>query len=235
MNEFYSSLFLLISEIGVILFLILGSILFLAKKRKIKDKALAMTLVNKIKNAEPEKREKLLAMLKDEYGYDDEKAQKKIELLIDSEKVLYSDLLEIFLKKDRDRISRFDENLNELIASYQSVNEGGGDKNNAEQGSEKGSTVVLMREENTSLREANAKLKKDLDAAMQTMESMMSEYASMYEGGQKDGEQRMKNEMFKLRQVIEKKPEEDDLVDEVGDLDIVIEEIDLDEKGEPEK
>ena len=235
MNEFYSSLFLLISEVGLILFLILGTILFLSKKRKIKDKALAMVLVDKIKNAEPEKREKLLDMLKNEYGYDEEKAQEKIEAMIGSEKVLYGNLLKIFLKKDRDKISDFDKNLNDLIASYQSVNKNGDNDGKSGDDKGKGSKVVLMREENSNLREANAKLKRDLDAAMQTMESMMSEYASMYEGGQKDGEQRMKNEMFKLRQVMEKKPEEDDLVDEVGDLDIVIDEIDLDEKGEPEK
>lgn len=235
MNEFYSSLFLLISEVGLILFLILGTILFLSKKRKIKDKALAMVLVDKIKNAEPEKREKLLDMLKNEYGYDEEKAQEKIEAMIGSEKVLYGNLLKIFLKKDRDKISDFDKNLNDLIASYQSVNKNGDNDGKSGDDKGKGSKVVLMREENSNLREANAKLKRDLDAAMQTMESMMSEYASMYEGGQKDGEQRMKNEMFKLRQIMEKKPEEDDLVDEVGDLDIVIDEIDLDEKGEPEK
>ena len=235
MNEFYSSLFLLISEVGLILFLILGTILFLSKKRKIKDKALAMVLVDKIKNAEPEKRKKLLDMLKNEYGYDEEKAQEKIEAMIGSEKVLYGNLLKIFLKKDRDKISDFDKNLNDLIASYQSVNKNGDNDGKSGDDKGKGSKVVLMREENSNLREANAKLKRDLDAAMQTMESMMSEYASMYEGGQKDGEQRMKNEMFKLRQVMEKKPEEDDLVDEVGDLDIVIDEIDLDEKGEPEK
>lgn len=235
MNEFYSSLFLLISEVGLILFLILGTILFLSKKRKIKDKALAMVLVDKIKNAEPEKREKLLDMLKNEYGYDEEKAQEKIEAMIGSEKVLYGNLLKIFLKKDRDKISDFDKNLNDLIASYQSVNKNGDNDGKSGDDKGKGSKVVLMREENSNLREANAKLKRDLDAAMQTMESMMSEYASMYEGGQKDGEQRMKNEMFKLRQIMEKKPEEDDLADEVGDLDIVIDEIDLDEKGEPEK
>ena len=229
MNEFYSSLFLLISEIGLILFLILGAILFMSRRRCMKDKALALVLVQKIKNAEPEKREKLLSLLKDVYGYDDEKAEARMEAMIDCEKSLYSNLLNIFLKKDRDKISKFDGYLNELIESYQIFNdvEGSG----GEDEKQKNSKVILMREENSNLREANAKLKKDLDAAMQTMESMMSEYTSMYEGGKKDGEQRMKNEMFKLQQTLARKAEDD----EVEDIEISIEEIDLDESKESEK
>jgi len=230
MNEFYSSLFLLISEIGLILFLILGAIIFMSRRRCMKDKALALVLVQKIKNAEPEKREKLLSLLKDVYGYDDEKAEARMEAMIDCEKSLYSNLLNIFLKKDRDKISKFDGYLNELIKSYQifdNVESGGGKQDETQ----KNSKVILMREENSNLREANAKLKKDLDAAMQTMESMMSEYTSMYEGGKKDGEQRMKNEMFKLQQTLARKAEDD----EVEDIEINIEEIDLDESKEPEK
>ncbi len=168
------------------------------------DKTLAMILVDKIKNAESSKREKLLSLLKDVYGYDDEKAEAKTDALIDCEKTLYGNLLKIFLKKEREKISEFDGCINELIESYQGFNNGG-NENDGEKASPKDSKLVLVREENTTLRETNARLKKDLDAAMQTMESMMSEYASMYEGGQKDGEQRMKNEMFKLRQVLETK------------------------------
>jgi len=193
------------------------------------DKTLAMILVDKIKNAESSKREKLLSLLKDVYGYDDEKAKAKTDALIDCEKTLYGNLLKIFLKKEREKISEFDGCINELIESYQSFNNAG-DENDGEQESPKNSKLALVREENTSLRETNAKLKKDLDAAMQTMESMMSEYASMYEGGKKDGEQRMKNEMFKLRQVLETKAEPDDL-DDIGTN---AEEINLDEKEKPE-
>ncbi len=227
MNEFYSSLFLLISEIGLILFLILGAIIFMSKRRCMKDKALAMVLVQKIKNAEPEKREKLLSLLKDVYGYDDEEAETRMEALIDCEKTLYGNLLKIFLKKEREKISEFDNHLNKLIESYHgfSHSEGGSESQDE---TPKSSKIILIREENTSLREANAKLKKDLDAAMQTMESMMSEYTSMYEGGKKDGEQRMKNEMFKLQQTLARKVEDD----EVEDIEINIEEINLDDSKE---
>ncbi len=231
MNEFYSSLFLLISEIGVILLLILGTIIFMSKRRCMKDKALALVLVQKIKNAEPAKREKLLALLKDVYGYDDEKAEARMEALIDYEKTLYGNLLKIFLKKEREKISEFDNDLNRLIESYHSFSHSEGESEGQDE-APKSSKLVLIREENTSLREANAKLKKDLDAAMQTMESMMSEYTSMYEGGKKDGEQRMKNEMFKLQQTLARKAEDGD---EAEDTEINVEEIDLDESKESEK
>ncbi len=228
MSEIDSSLFLLVSEIGVILLLILCGILFMVKKRSMQDKALAMVLVDKIKNAEPSKREKLLSLLKDVYGYDDEKAEAKIELLIDREKTLYGNLLKIFLKKEREKISDFNTYLNELIESYQSLSDGE-NENNGRDEPEKNSKLVLVREENISLREANSKLKKDLDEAMKTMESMMSEYTSMYEGGKKDGEQRMKNEMFKLRQVLETK------AGDVDDVETGTEEINVEGEDETEK
>ncbi|HEB57345.1 MAG TPA: hypothetical protein ENI98_13805 [Gammaproteobacteria bacterium] len=226
MTEINSSLFLLVSEAGVVLLLILCGIIFMVKKRSLQDKALAVVLVDKIKNAEPSKREKLLSLLKDVYGYDDEKAEAKIEVIIEREKTLYGNLLKIFLKKERAKISEFDSYLNDLIESYQNLNDGE-TKDHGQNEAPANSKLVLVREENSNLREANAKLKKDLDAAMQTMESMMSEYASMYEGGKKDGEQRMKNEMFKLRQVLETKAEDVDEVD--------AENIDLDGEEKPEK
>ncbi len=239
MNDYYSSIFLLISEIGILLILILGTVLVVAKKRKMRDKALAMILVDKIKNSEPKKRESLLTMLKEKYGYEDEKAEEKIEMLLGFEKTVYGNLLKTFLKKDREAITKFDEHLNDLIGSYKAIHAGqdqGDEKNDNQEGKTKSSKVTLMREENTDLRAANAKLKKDLDAAMQTMESMMSEYASMYEGGKKDGEQRMKNEMFKLKQVMEKGADvnEDDATEEVGDLEIELDAVDpdADEKNE---
>ncbi len=230
MTEINSSLFLLVSEVGIILLLILFSILIAVKKRSMRDKALAMILVEKIKNAESSKREKLLSLLKEGYGYDDEKAEAKTNALIDCEKTLYGNLLKIFLKKEREKISEFDSCINELIESYQNFDDAR-DENDGQDNSSNNSKLVLAREENTSLREANARLKKDLDAAMQTMESMMSEYASMYEGGKKDGEQRMKNEMFKLRQVLETKADPD----EADDIEAGAEEINLDGKEEPEK
>ena len=237
MNEFYSSLFLLISEVGLFLLLILGTILVMARSRNRKDKALAMVLVDKIRKAEPEKREKLLALLKEEYGYDDEKAEEKIEQIMGQEKNLYNTLIQIFLKKKRERIAEFDSYLNELIESYQNV-QPAGDGDDDESGDSRSSTLVITREENSNLRAANKKLKKDLDAAMQTMESMMAEYASMYEGGKKEGEQRMKNEMFKLRQVLEEKVDEDDVDEgEVEDMELDIDDvhIDLDSEENTEK
>lgn len=230
MSNINLSLFMLVSEIGAVLLFILGGIIFVAKKRSMRDKSLASVLVNKIRNSEPSKREKLRSLLKDLYDDDDDKAEAKIDILIDSEKRVYNNLLKIFLKKDREGISEFDGTLNNLIESYRNlshVETGGGGQG----GVPKNSNLKIVREENTSLREANSKLKKDLDAAMQTMESMMSEYASMYEGGKKDGEQRMKNEMFKLRQVLETKSDNID----GDDIEISIDEIDLDVKDDQGK
>ena len=64
----------------------------------------------------------------------------------------------------------------------------------------KASHELALKKENEALRIEIASLKARLEKATETIESMMGEFSSMYEGGKKEGEQRVKNEMYKLQQ-----------------------------------
>ena len=218
MNEFISSAFLLVAELALFLIIVLSAIAYAFKKKKTKAKNLAVNLVEKLKSEEADKRTKIRTMLESCPDVDESKMENVVESLINCEKLLYTNLLSIFLGKEVDKLSSFDQDVNRMLNKYLEVSR----VEVAGEGGEKESDGIKLREENKQLRESYVQTKADLDAAMNTMESMMSEYASMYEGGKKEGEQKMKNEMFKLKQTLEKKvklPDDDD-GDEVEDLDL---------------
>ena len=215
MNEFISSAFLLVVELTLFLIVILSAIAYAFKKKKTKSNKLAKGLVDKLKSEESEKREKIRAMLQQCPDVDEANIENVVESLINCEKLLYTNLISIFLGKEMEKLSTFDQDINMMLNKYLEVTR----VEVSGEGAEKESDGVKLREENKQLRENLVQTKADLDAAMNTMESMMSEYASMYEGGKKEGEQKMKNEMFKLKQTLEKKAKLPD-DSEVDDLDL---------------
>ncbi len=222
MNEFISSSFMVLVEVTIFSIIVLAVVAYKFKKKKIQRRNLVENLVEKLRNEESHKRDGLREMLTGGQDTEEDKIENSINTLIDCEKLLYSSLLPIFLDKDIDKISTCDTQVDRLIKQYREivrveVSEDDGGKE---------STVLMLREENKDLREKLAQARADLDASMRTIEGMMEEFANMYEGGKKEGEQRVKNEMFKLKQNLEKKVESpDDGEDEEikakdGDLDI---------------
>lgn len=201
MNEFVSSAFLLVAEVALFLFIALGAILFVLNKKNTRIKEMVRNLVARLKSAEDAKQEDLQNFLIEKFELEEEKASSVVESLIRSEKRLYTHLIAVCTGDDVDKLKELDKDIDKLIYEYKmlGVEEGEDNKEKTE------APTIILRDENKALREKNKQLQRDLDAAMETMESMMAEYTSMYEGGQKGGEQRMKNEMFKLKQTLESK------------------------------
>ena len=79
------------------------------------------------------------------------------------------------------------------------------------------SRELILRKENKALRLEVTSLQTKLKLSEETIESMMGEFSSMYEGGKKEGEQRLKNEMYQLKQSLD--AEEVKIKTELKDLD----------------
>jgi len=218
MTETAASILMVGSELAVLLLLVLGMIIYVFLSRHKKDKNRAMDLVSRLKKKEPERRENIKLLLIETYGYGEEEALEKAVELVQVENHLYTKILRMYMGRDRDAITGLDKDVFGLLEIYRELidTEMGGDED-----SEKPSSPVILRQENRQLREAKRQVEADLAAAVEAMENMMSEYASMYEGGQKDGEQRVKNEMFQLREKLSKRvePEESSEFDELEEID----------------
>ena len=202
MSEFTTGILVIFSEIGFVLLLVVAVAAFIIIRRKRQNKQMAMQLVEKLKQAEDGRKSSLSDVLKESLDLEDEDATKKAEQLLKGEKALYNRILKLFIGRDPEQIMLIDKDVEKLVNGYSHLFGGETEKQDGDEKNE--STLVKLRKENASLREERATLKANLNTAMQTMEGMMSEYASMYEGGKKEGEQRVKNEMFKLQQALKK-------------------------------
>lgn len=213
MSDFITTLLLIGTETSVMLFIIMGVFIVINFRKKAHDKKRAMALVNKLKESEVERRASLELVMQSVYGYEEEELKENVNALIQTENRLYSKIIKMYLGSDRESITTVDKDVKNIIEAYRGLVE---EDDNDED--EKVSSLVILRNENEALRLAKAQLEADLAASMETMENMMTEYANMYEGGQKEGDQRVKNEMFKLRQKLDNKISVDEIEDDIPEL-----------------
>jgi predicted nuclease with TOPRIM domain len=113
------------------------------------------------------------------------------------ERKLYDHLINVSINRDMTLLRLTADDLNTLINDYVRLLK---ITIKTETDDSKGSHELALKKENEALRIENASLKGRLEKATETIENMMGEFSSMYEGGKKEGEQRVKNEMYKLQQ-----------------------------------
>jgi hypothetical protein len=200
MSDSLLSFTIIFAELGgVLLLLLIGwVILFIYKLRK--DGKNTRELVSHIKQVLPKHREKLTAHFKNELQLEDNKANFNTDSLISNEKKLYEHLVNVAIQKDTSMLKLTITDINTLLNDYVRMLTYKGhqvaDKN-------RDSRELQLRKENEALRVEIASLEKQLASATETIENMMGEFSSMYEGGKKEGEQRVKNEMYKLKQSLD--------------------------------
>lgn len=220
MNELMTGWLVVSTELSAVL--VLGGVVLLVLLilRKRKQRRMARELIQRLRQAEPERRQRLVALLKDNFEMTDEQAEAQARTMLRCETSLYSHVLKMFMGQAPEQILHLDHDVDKLVKNYAHLLEQESEQDDAHE-----SVIVKLRKENAQLREEKATLQKNLETTMETLENMMDEYASMYEGGHKEGEQRMKNEMFKLQQKIgktvsssgeDKSQDEDGAIPELG-------------------
>ena len=197
MNDSLLSFTIIFAELGgVLLLLVIGWVVYFIIRLK-KDGKTTKELVQHVKAMIPEHREQLNNHFKEEAETEKNKTDLKIDTLINDEKKLYEHLVNVSISKDTSLLKLTVNDINALINDYvRMLTLKGKDVSN----DDRDSRELILRKENEALRLESASLQKRLDEATNTIESMMGEFSSMYEGGKKEGEQRVKNEMYKLKQ-----------------------------------
>lgn len=197
MTNSLMSIIVIFAELGgfLLLVLIAAAIFFIRKTKR--EGGYTKELVASIKKAIPKRRGNLTAHCKDKLGLEDSEVESNVEALIDKEKKLYEHLINISVRKDTSLLKLTIHDINTLVNDYVRMLTL---KGHVVANEDRDSRELQLRKENEALRVENISLKKRLDAETATIETMMSELSSMYEGGKKEGEQRVKNEMYKLKQ-----------------------------------
>ena len=208
-----SNFIIIFAELGAFLLLVLlgwGIYYFVSSKKEGKT---TLALIKHIKSILPKRHDKL----NDHFNQDDEltenKKDFKVKSLIDDERKIYERLINVSVNKDTSMLKLTINDINTLVNDYVKMLTLKG-KELANKDSE--ARELILRKENEALRLENASLQTRLNLSEETIENMMGEFSSMYEGGKKEGEQRLKNEMYQLKQSLD--GEEAKVKAELGEL-----------------
>jgi len=201
MNESLLSFTIIFAELGgVLLFVIIFMVVryFLGSK---KDLKVTRNLIKYIKTMIPAHRDQLVDFFKDRL--DESKTDFNIETLIKDERKIYDRLIKVSITKDTSLLKLTTGDINSLINDYVRLLALKAEKETGGADNEKESRDLILKKENEALRLQVASLETRLKASNETIENMMGEFSSMYEGGKKEGEQRLKNEMYQLKQSLD--------------------------------
>ena len=212
-SESQVSMLIVASEIGAALALILIIIAFFAMRCRINKKKAARELVSNIKSGEESHRSALVEKIKQVTNLEEEKIDEIIAQIMSCEKSLYNQMVKVYMGYGDEGLGSMNKEVDNLSNSFIGLVEQSASAVSADNGDMDSATLELkqqvarLREEKMVLKEKASQLQADFDAAMESMERMTLEYAQMYEGGSKEGEQRMKNEMYQLKQKLGHKTE----------------------------
>lgn len=213
---------IIVSEIAAVLAIILIAILVLSYRKRTKKKLLTIDFLDDVKVNEVQREDGLAKKLDDTTSLDDLEKGVLVKTLVDSEKKAYLHIAQLYmgykpesLKDLEDEVKSISDNYIDIIEKVSKNPSEGGGSSSGENGEQDDDAVIrelkkqvtFLREEKKALKFKNAQLQVDFDASVDSIERMTTEFASMYEGGSKEGEKRIKNEMYQLRQVLAKKLE----------------------------
>jgi len=200
MSDSLLSFIIIFAELGgVLLLVVIGWVVYFILGIK-KDGRTTKELIQHIKAIIPGHREQLVNYFKNEMELEQNKTDFNIDTLIKDERKIYDRLIKVSITKDTSLLKLTTEDINSLINDYVRLLALKAEK---ESDNNKDSTELKLKKENEALRLENASLQKRLTDSLETIENMMGEFSSMYEGGKKEGEQRVKNEMYKLKQSLQ--------------------------------
>ena len=163
-----------------------------------------------------------------------------VAALVKAEKDAYLHIAQLYMGYKPESLIDLEDEIKNISGNYLGIietvskNSTGGSGSGGDDGDDAGmrelkKQVTLLREEKKSLKIKNAQLQIDFEASVDSIERMTTEFANMYEGGSADGEKRIKNEMYQLRQILAKKMDATSIdgdfaadlaIDEIPDMDV---------------
>ena len=200
MSEMSSNIIIIFAELGAVLLLVLlaSGIYYIFGMKK--EGKTTKDLIKHIKAILPAHQDKLNNHFNEDAELTQNKKDFNVKSLIDDERKIYERLINVSVSKDTSMLKLTINDINTLVNDYvKMLTLKGKDLSNKESDSRE----LILRKENEALRLENASLEARLTTSAETLESMMGEFSSMYEGGKKEGEQRLKNEMYHLKQSLD--------------------------------
>lgn len=219
MSESAIGAILVAGELLVLAVAALAVIAYRALTHRRRARCAASEFAQRWKSALPERRDTMRRSLADAAGWSETQAAEQTAKLIEHERSVFHSAIDLLLRRDPGGLGRLGEAVKELTAGYQALastrNDDStsfmqavsGEGGSADVDLSDGEDTKQLRRENDRLIAENARLKADVEAmeqqivqAKREVESVLKEYASMYEGSREGGERRVDEEKKKVKQ-----------------------------------
>lgn len=215
---------IIVSEIALVFAVMLMVIFVLSYRKRTRMKLISVDFLEEVKNNEVQREQALKKKFADATSLEGSETDLIVEALVNAEKKAYLHVAQLYMGYKPESLIELEEEIKHISENYIGIIEKVS-KNSVTDGSNKNSDdsaaaeddgddsairdlkkqVSFLREEKKTLKLKNAQLQVDFSASVDSIERMTTEFANMYEGGSKDGEKRIKNEMYQLRQILAKK------------------------------
>ncbi|MCU7930638.1 MAG: hypothetical protein KZQ90_07555 [Candidatus Thiodiazotropha sp. (ex Codakia rugifera)] len=185
MIEVSSLVALIVAEVLVGLVILSGLLVLFTLLRKGRIRKAAHHLAERVKNDKPKRVERLKTLLQDRFQYKDTELDQALHNIMQSEMLLYQNVINGFLKDDQVHLQQIDVDVENLVLNYQGLTlpEGTGTSPTANAAS-----TASGGDEIDNLKAENERLSDELRVTMDTMGRMLNEYSSMFSGGEDSAE-----------------------------------------------
>lgn len=207
MSDLLSTSVVILSEVTLMLGVVIAVFLILRARRLKRERAMVNALIARLREHEPTRKEQLLQMLRESCGFDESRSQEVMEAMNKNEKTLYRGAIRMFLGRERGNIRHMDRDVNTLVQAYVNLIQGDGEADHEGSGGTSVLSFTAIRKENESLKDETGQLKEEINRLRQELadakrasENMMKEFATMFAGGQREGEMKVRDEMEKLKE-----------------------------------
>jgi hypothetical protein len=178
MIEVSSLVALIVAEVIIGLLVLSGLLLLFALLRKERIRKAAAHLADRVQTDKVKREQRLKALLQDRYHYKDTELEQTLYNMMQTEMLLYQNVINGFLKDDQLHLQQIDVDVENLVLSYQGLEapESAPESTQDSQGADNDEAMVKLKEENERLSE-------ELRVTMDTMGRMLNEYSTMFAGG----------------------------------------------------
>jgi len=193
MIEINSVIVILMAEALAALFLFVLVFMFFAKRKKSNGEVSASDLIDKVEVTEHLKVKNLQKLIQDNCSIEPDVLDALLKEITSNERILYQQIIQLFLKKDSDVLNNIDEHIDNLsepfckLLIHSSSNE-------MESGKSAAVEDKLQR-----LMQENSRLSEQLSVAMNTMDEISAEYTRVFSGRQTELElENSSKKMFEI-------------------------------------
>jgi len=181
MDEFFTSLLVLGTQFGIFVGVILVVIVFLALRKRSKEKNITNKFISDYKNLSDQRKSNLESVIADAFQMSNSVSEEYAALILNKEKTICNNVLKIFSGKDKQLLLELQNDLNNLTATYRDLAMVGKTAAPASSGSGDSKDLERLRSENKVIKDDNERLKEDLKKALESIDYLQVQYTDLFE------------------------------------------------------